>query len=303
MSSLPLISIVIPSFNQAPFLGECLRSVLGQPYPKLEVIVMDGGSTDGSAALLRRYSGMLACWTNEKDRGQADAVNRGWARAKGEVLGWLNSDDRYRPGALPMVADGWMRNPMAAMLYGDIAEIRGDGAAAGFKDMSGFGIRSLLLGKNMGQPGVFVTRRAYAAIGGLDESLHYALDFDYFLRVWLAFPAEDFVHIPDVLADSRLWTGTKSAGQAGKFGAEYRSVLDRFFARTDLPSEIRGLRRQAYSRSVHLRQARLSLDAGDWRRGIPALVRAMWTERSPWQAARMIHLAISIWRGRKSHAG
>lgn len=298
MSSLPLLSIVIPSFNQVLYLEECLQSVLGQPYPKLEVIVMDGGSTDGSADLLRRYSGMLTYWTSEKDRGQADAVNRGWARAGGEVLGWLNSDDRYRPDALPQVADGYMRNPKAAMLYGDVAEIRADGAQAGSKDMSGFGIRSLLLGKNMGQPAVFITRKAFAALGGLEESLHYALDFEFFLRVWSAFPAADFIYLPGLLADSRLWERTKSSAHADQFGAEYRNVLDRFFARRDLPPEIRSLRRQAYSRSVFLRQARLSLEAGDWRRGIPSLVQAMVEQRSPWQAARMIRLAVSTWRGR-----
>jgi glycosyltransferase involved in cell wall biosynthesis len=264
----------------------------------LEVIVMDGGSTDGSADLLRRYSGKFAFWTSEKDRGQADAVNRGWARAKGEVLGWLNSDDRYRPGALPKVADGYMRNPKAAMLYGDVVEIRGDGSDAGSKNMSAFGLRSLLLGKNMGQPGVFITRKAYASLGGLDENLHYALDFEYFLRIWSAFPAADFTYLPGLLADSRVWEHTKSYAHADQFGAEYRSVLERFFARENLPPEIRSLRRQAYSRSVYLRQARLSLDAGDWRRGIPSLIRAMWTERSPWQAARMIRLAVSTWRGR-----
>lgn len=298
MQPLPLLSIVIPSFNQVRFLEECLQSVLEQSRVKVEVIVMDGGSTDGSADLLRRYAGRLAFWKSERDHGQADAVNRGWARAKGAVLGWLNSDDRYRPGALAAVAEAYTRNPRAAMLYGDTTEIHGDGTAAGCKSMVNFSLRSLLVGKNMGQPGVFVARRAFAAVGGLDESLHYALDFEYFLRIWSAFPAEDCVYIPAQLADSRIWESTKSSTHADRFGGEYHRVLDRFFARTDLAPEVHSLHRQAYSRSVHLRQARLSLDAGDWRRGIPALARAMWTERSPWQAARMIHLAVSTWRGR-----
>jgi glycosyltransferase involved in cell wall biosynthesis len=298
MASPPLFSIVIPSFNQAPFLEECLQSVLNQSGVRLEILLMDGGSTDGSVEIIRRFADRITFWKSSKDRGQADAVNQGWARSKGDILGWLNSDDRYAPGALTFVAEAYVRNPQAALIYGDIAEIRADGSAAGIKRMAGFSLRSLLLGKNMGQPGVFITRNAFTAVGGLDDTLHFALDFEYFLRIWSRYRPEGCVYVPEALADSRLWAGTKSAAQADKFGAEYKLVLDHFFACADLPTALRALKRQAYSRSVYLRQARLCLDAGDWRRGVPALARAMWVEGSPWQAARMAHLAVNTWRGR-----
>jgi len=298
MTPPPLFSIIVPSFNQAVFLEDCLQSILRQSDVGLEILVFDGGSTDGSQAVIQRHADQLAFWKSEPDRGQADAVNQGWSRAKGDILGWLNSDDAYLPGALTRVAEAYRRNPDAVLIYGDVDEIHSDGTAAGAKRMAGFSLRSLLLGRNMGQPGVFVTRRAFAAVGGLDESLHFALDFDYFLRIWARFPTQDCIYAPYTLAQSRIWQGTKSSTQADKFGAEYRRVLDVFFSRPDLPAEIHALRRQAYSRSVFLRQARLSLDAGDWRRGLPALFRAMWTERSPYQALRMIYLAIRTWRAR-----
>jgi glycosyltransferase involved in cell wall biosynthesis len=263
----PTISIVTPSFNQVQHLAECLDSVLGQGYPGLEYLVVDGGSSDGSVEVLKAVGSRLAYWVSEPDRGQAAAVNKGWARAKGQVLGWINSDDLLRPEALTQVATAYMTHPQAAVIYGDVEEINDLGQHVRTKNMVGFGLRSLLLGKNMGQPGVFITRRAYDQQGGLDESLHYALDFDYFLRAWLSFPPNDFHHVPSVLAASRLWGRSKSAQQAARFGAEYRSVLDATFRRTDLPPEIRGLEGSAYSRSFLFRQARLYFETGDVLRG------------------------------------
>jgi glycosyltransferase involved in cell wall biosynthesis len=298
MSSLPSFSIVIPSFNQAAFLEDCLQSVFAQAGVRMEIILMDGGSTDGSVDILRKHADRFAYWQSGQDRGQADAVNRGWARATGDILGWLNSDDRYLPGALSAVAGAYAAHPDAAMFYGDIDEIRMGDAAAGRKSAAGFSLRSLLCGRNLGQPGVFLARRCFREVGGLDESLQYALDFEYFLRICSRYPADQFVYVPAVLAESRLWKGTKSAVHAEKFGAEYRQVLDGFFHRTDLSPEIAALRRLSLSRSVHLRQARLCLESGNWRGALAPLLRAMWTERSPYQALRMIHLALRTWRTR-----
>jgi glycosyltransferase involved in cell wall biosynthesis len=301
MKSSPLISIVIPSFNQALFLEECLGSVLDQAYPRREILVLDGGSTDGSREILRRHERRLEYWVSEADRGQAHAVDKGWARAKGEILGWLNSDDRLEPEALSRVAEAYGSQPAAAVLYGDVREIDARGVAVGGKKMAGFGLRSLLLGKNMGQPGVFIPRRTYETLGGLDETLHFALDFEYFLRIWTAFP-DGGAYIPQVLASSRLWEAAKTIHQGGRFGEEYRMVLEKYFARPDLPPAVRALRRRAFARSVDLRQARLYLQGGDGRRGWPRLARAAWMAGSPLEAARMIRVGIDAWRQRGSYA-
>src|SRR5262245_17911524 len=116
---LPLISIVTPSFNQAAFLEETLRSVTAQEYPRVEHIVIDGGSTDGSVDILRRHAAGLRAWVSEKDRGQSHAINKGFAIASGDVLTWLNSDDTLLPGALRAVGETFARRADVDLVYGD----------------------------------------------------------------------------------------------------------------------------------------------------------------------------------------
>jgi glycosyltransferase involved in cell wall biosynthesis len=295
MDSPPLISIVIPSFNQGAFLEECLCSVLDQSHPHKEILVIDGGSADASREILRRYERRLNYWISEPDRGQAHAVNKGWARTRGEVLGWLNSDDRLEPGALEGIAGAYSAHPGAAILYGDVREIDPMGKAIGEKTMAGFGLQSLLLGKNMGQPGVFISRPTYAGLGGLQEDLHFALDFEYFLRVWTAFP-EGGAHVPQIVAASRVWEATKTLAQGERFGEEYRKVLENYFTRKDLPPAIRAMRRKALSRSVYFRQARLFLIGGRIREGLGYLARAAVLEGSPLDAMRVIYAGIrTMW--------
>jgi glycosyltransferase involved in cell wall biosynthesis len=301
MPSSPLISIVIPSFNQGAFLEECLRSVLDQSHLRKEVLVMDGGSTDSSREILRQYERRLDFWVSEPDRGQAHAVNKGWARAKGDVLGWLNSDDRLEDGALAAVAAAYVSHPEAAILYGDVQEIDGLGRPLGKKKMAGYGLRSLLLGKNMGQPGVFLPRPTYSTAGGLMEDLHFALDFEYFLRVWTAFP-EGGVYVPQTVAASRVWEDSKTLNRGERFGGEYRIVLEKYFARDDLPLEIRALRRKSFSRSVYFRQARIFLRGGKVRAGLGDLFTAMRLEESPFEGARLAYAAFRALRERSKYA-
>ena len=117
--ALPLVSIVTPSYNQAAYLEATLRSVLDQDYPRIEYILVDGGSTDGSREIIERYAGRLAWWVSEPDRGQTDAINKGFAHAHGEVLAWLNSDDTYLPGAVTQAVASLQAHPAAGMVYGD----------------------------------------------------------------------------------------------------------------------------------------------------------------------------------------
>lgn len=128
---LPLVSIITPSFNQAEFLEATIQSVLGQDYPRIEYSIVDGGSTDGSVDVIKAYEQRLAWWVSEKDQGQTDAINKGFARAKGEILAWINSDDTYNPGAVGSAVKYLMEHPEIALVYSDCNYINEKGEVIG----------------------------------------------------------------------------------------------------------------------------------------------------------------------------
>ena len=204
----PLISIVTPSYNQAQFLGETLKSVADQDYPRVEHIVIDGGSSDGSVDLIRAHAGHLRHWVSEPDRGQSHAINKGFALATGEVLTWLNSDDTFLPGALATVAGVFAARPDIDFVYGDFVYTDADGRPLRrrhlFKTMS---YETLLYHDYLGQPAVFFRRSLLDKVGVVDEQLHYCMDWDLFLRMWRVCRP---LHVPAVLATYRLDQTAKS---------------------------------------------------------------------------------------------
>jgi glycosyltransferase involved in cell wall biosynthesis len=179
----PRISVVTPSFNQVAFLERTLTSVLDQGYPDLEYLVMDGGSTDGSVEVIRRYADRLTYWTSGPDGGQADAVNRGWQRSTGDVLGWINSDDFYLPGTLAFVAEFLDAHPEVDVLYGRCQVIGADGHPIGLVGEP-FDRRTMFLRRDqIPQPSTFIRRAALDRVGQIDVGLRYSLDYDLFLRL------------------------------------------------------------------------------------------------------------------------
>src|SRR5512141_1228507 len=126
-----LVSIITPSFNQAPYIEATIQSVLGQDYPRIEYIIIDGGSTDGTVDVIRKYESRLANWVSEKDKGQTDAINKGFARAKGDILAWLNSDDTYEPGAIRAAVQYLQAHPETGLVYGDCNFINVSGQVIG----------------------------------------------------------------------------------------------------------------------------------------------------------------------------
>jgi len=181
---LPAISVITPSYNQAPFLEATIRSVLEQDYPALEYIVVDGGSTDGSPDIIRKYESRLAWWVSEKDRGQTDAINKGFARATGSILAWLNSDDTYEPGAL-LEAGRFLRDhPEVGMVYGDTNYIDKDGRVVGrFNARQADNSRLMRGAVYIPQQSTFFRAELWQQVGPLDPSFYFAMDYDLWVRL------------------------------------------------------------------------------------------------------------------------
>lgn len=211
--SYPKITVITPSFNQAATLEETIVSVLRQGYPNLEYIVVDGGSTDGSKDVIKRYEQHIDYWVSEPDRGQSHAINKGLERATGDLVVWLNSDDFFYPGALQTVAQAYAADPSAGLYVGNGTLV--DAAGSRIRRYSNgvaFDFEVLLRGSNfILQPSTFINRRALEDVGFIDESLIYAMDLDLWLRIGRSYPV---VTIDQELSAYR-WSDTIKTASGG----------------------------------------------------------------------------------------
>ena len=226
--SAPKISIVTPSFNQAEFIEEALLSVRAQNYPNVEHIVVDGASKDQTVEILRRYSAMPGWehlhWISEPDRGQSDAVNKGFRMATGSIIGWMNSDDRYRQGCFATVAKRFTEHPKADVLYGDYTWMDEAGHIKNIRreiEFSRF-ILSYHRVLYVATVSTFFRRRLFEEENWLDASLQYCMDYDFFLR--LAEKGYRFEHVPALLADFRWHSQSKSGAYSHRQFAEHTAL-------------------------------------------------------------------------------
>jgi glycosyltransferase involved in cell wall biosynthesis len=184
MMSTPLVSIITPSFNQARYLEATIQSVLTQDHPRIEYIIVDGGSTDGSVDLLKKYSDRLAWWVSEKDRGQTDAINKGFARASGDILAWLNSDDTYQPGAVTAAVNHLQSHPEVGMVYADCTYINEEGRVIGKFPAAQTDLARLRTGYvHIPQQTMFFRADLWKKLGPLDPSFYFAMDYDLWTRI------------------------------------------------------------------------------------------------------------------------
>lgn len=258
MPDLPLVSIVTPSFNQADFLELTLRSVLEQDYPRIQYLVADGGSSDGSVAVIQRYAHKLAWWVSESDLGQADAVNKGFSRVQGEIIGWVNSDDLLLPGAVSAVVAAFDAHPEASMVFGDVVSIDERGQTINIMRYGQWGLDDLMTFHIIGQPGVFFRRSALEQAGGLDLSYHFLLDH----QLWLRLAQTGEMHyLPQALAAARFHAAAKNIAQAARFGEEAYRIVAWMQTQPALAERYSRLNRRIWA-GAHRFNARYLLDGG-----------------------------------------
>ncbi|GAB4527449.1 MAG: glycosyltransferase family 2 protein [Anaerolineae bacterium] len=245
MTELPLVTIVTPSFNQGRFIRETIESVLSQDYPRLEYIVVDGGSTDDTLDILRSYGERIA-WVSEPDRGQSHAINKGFRRASGEILAWLNSDDTYLPGAVSASVAFLQQHPEIDLVYGDVQPIDENGHVLRERACGKpFSLHTLLTDFWMiPQPTAFFRRELLDKVGLLNENLHYFLDPDLWIRIALHGKGQ---YLPGLRAKGRLHKDSKTVAQQLGFWEERKLVLDELYRRSDLPEEALAAKQEAYA--------------------------------------------------------
>lgn len=236
----PIVSIVTPNLNQARFLESTIHSVLQQDYPHLEYLILDGGSTDGSVDVIQRYANRLAYWVSESDGGQADAINRGWRRAQGEILAYLNADDLYLPGTVRRAVECFRQSPHVDMVYGALQIVdeqgRPNGGPVEIPDVS----LAWLLRSPLPQPTLFVRRTVTERIGLFDQTFQYVFDWDFCLRAMVAGVRMARVPGPP-LAAFRSWEGQKTANAFTSHVEEQLRMRDQLLANPNLPTQFANL--------------------------------------------------------------
>lgn len=266
-----LVSIITPSYNQAPYLEQTIQSVLEQDYPRMEYIVIDGDSTDRSAEIIRKYADHLAYWISEKDSGQAEAINKGFGRANGEILGWLNSDDTYLPGTISAVVKCFEENPDALMVYGDMLAVDRNGQTLNVLKYRQLSLEDLLCFQIIGQPSVFFRRAALEKAGRLETTFHFMLDHHLWIRLG---QQGRILHVSQVWSAARYHPQAKNRARAAEFGGEAFRVLEWAKSQPGLREALSRVERRARA-SAHRYNARYLLDGGqpasalgDWFRAL-----------------------------------
>jgi glycosyltransferase involved in cell wall biosynthesis len=282
-----LVSVVTPSYNQAEFIEQTMRSVLEQDYRELEYFVIDGGSTDGSVDIIRCYADRLAGWETEKDSGQAEAINKGMKRARGDIVAWLNSDDTFLPGAVAAAVEAFATHPHAVLVYGDTRAVDGENRILNISHYRQLSLEDLLCFEIIGQPAVFMRRSAYEAAGGLDTSYHFMLDH----QLWIKLAQQgEMVHVPQLWAAARYHPGAKNRAQATGFAREAFRLLDWVKAQPELAPAFKRVERRARA-SVQRVNARYLLDDGQPWPALQSWVRALLIH--PPTALRRLNLLVS----------
>ena len=277
-----------PSYNQAQYLEQTIQSVLGQDYARVEYLVVDGGSTDGSVKIIEKYfleSGSLLpksqkqasgfhkvnWWVSEKDSGQGEAINKGLARAKGDIIAWLNSDDYYLPDTISAVVKVFEEHPDVIMAYGDMLAVDEAGRTINVMKYKQLSLQDLLCFQIIGQPGVFFRRQVFDKTGGLDTSFHFLLDHHLWIRIA---QQGKILHVDQIWSAARYHAAAKNRAKAAEFGQEAFRILAWAKSQPGLAESISGVERRARA-SANRVDARYLLDGGQPLSALKAWMRAL----------------------------
>jgi glycosyltransferase involved in cell wall biosynthesis len=257
--SLPLVSIVTPSYNQGCFIRDTIESVLTQNYPNIEYWVIDGGSSDHTISILQEYEhDPRFHWISESDRGQSDAINKGWCRCRGDILAWLNSDDTYLSGAVRNQVEALLSHQQFGIVYGDGAFIDQDGNHLSKWHSSTYNVLDLLRISLPPQPTVFIRRSIAEKIGMLNENYRFSMDTEYWVR---ASAVTDFWYEPKLIATYRLHQQSKTVGSYSGFYQDWLQIADNYFANPNLPETIKKQQHQVLA-SIYNKIASMEAESG-----------------------------------------
>ncbi len=266
-----LVSIITPSYNQAAYLEQTILSVLNQDYAPIEYIVVDGASKDASVEIIKKYADRLAYWVSEKDGGQAEAINKGFARATGEIIAWLNSDDYYLEGAVSAAVKIFEANPDVVLVYGNMLAVDEHGKTFNTLTYKQLTLEDLLCFQIIGQPAVFMRRSALQKTNSLDATFHFLLD--HFLWIQLAQHGR-ILHANQTWAAARYHAEAKNRAKAAEFGREAFRILDAIAQDKRLAPVLATVTRRARA-SAHRVDARYLLDGGQPAAALSAWMRAL----------------------------
>lgn len=262
-----LVSIITPSYNQAKYLEQTILSVLNQDYPRIEYIVVDGASTDGSVDIIKKYADKLTYWESVTDKGQADAINKGFAHATGEIVAWLNSDDYYLPGAVSAAMKVFEENPEVVLVYGDMLAVDENGQTFNTLTYKQLTLEDLFCFQIIGQPAVFMRRSALQKTSGLDLTFHFLLDH----LLWIKIAKQGrLLHVNETWAAARYHAEAKNVAKAAEFGLEAFRILETIAQDKDLAAALLNVDQRAHASAFRV-DARYLLDGG-----LPAKALRQW---------------------------
>jgi glycosyltransferase involved in cell wall biosynthesis len=267
---LPLVTIVTPSFNQAQFLETTIQSVLSQDYPKVEYIIIDGGSTDGSVEIIQKYDAQITHWISEPDSGQAHAINKGLKLAKGEIVAWLNSDDVYLPGAISAAAAALQSDPEAGMVCGDGLMVDSNLRLLDRHYYRAVSVVDLLTFEVVLQPATFMRRTALKAVGYLNDDYHLILDHELWVRIASQYAV---LHVASFWALERTHEQAKTIAQAASFVEEAEKLV-KWAAELPELAPVVAANQARIQAGLNVFAARRLIDAGEYRAAVRRILTA-----------------------------